>query len=270
MITVSNRPQSSDVVGEESVPLIKIYGERNTGTIYLSELVRLNFVARELQGYAPWPVMGLQIVLPGREAIRDAWFSTTFGRNLGWKHMRVKPVEQLQQYSITARRLNFVTLTKNPYSWLLSMHRRPYHQYYDRPLSFEEFLTTPWQVTRRDGTDESVGNPIQLWNLKNASYRNLNQGFPALSLKYEELVDDPERVVDRIEREFQLTRRSTTFQNFDQSTKDSSKDSNYYRDYYLNERWRDKLSAAAIRTINEHLDKELVDTFGYALLNAAE
>lgn len=252
----------------DELPLVKVYGERNSGTIYLSELIRLNFVAKELRGFVPWPVGGLQLILPGREAVRDAFFSTTFGSNLGWKHMQVKPVEQLQQYSISSRRLHFITITKNPYSWLLSMHRRPYHQYYDAALSFEEFLTTPWQTTSRDGTKQTIANPIELWNVKNTSYLPLNSAFPALNLTYEDVLCDPESMMDKVATEFKLQRTSDVFCNFEQSTKDSSKDSNYYRDYYLNERWRDKLSAEAIEIINQHLDRELVSTFGYEILNA--
>jgi hypothetical protein len=250
-----------------SVPLVKIYGERNSGTIYLSELIRLNFVAKELRGFVPWPVTGLQLILPGRESVRDAFFSATFGSNLGWKHMRVKPVEELQQYGIASRRLHFLTITKNPYSWLLSMHRRPYHQYYDSGLSFEEFLTTPWQTTRRDGTEQTIENPIQLWNVKNRSYLPLNNVFPALNLRYEDVLCDPEQAMSQVESEFQLQRTADGFRNFQQSTKDTSKDSDYYRDYYLNERWRDKLSAAAIEIINKHLDQTLVKTFGYGMLS---
>lgn len=251
------------------VPLVKIYGERNSGTIYLSELIRLNFVAKELRGFVPWPVTGLQLILPGRESVKDAFFSSTFGRNLGWKHMRVKPVEELKQYRISSRRLHFITITKNPYSWLLSMHRRPYHQYYDEQLTFEEFLTTPWQTTGRDGTRETVSNPIELWNVKNRSYLQLDQGFPALNLKYEDVLCDPEEAMRRIEREFRLQRAADEFRNFERSTKESSKDSAYYQDYYLNERWREKLSTAAVELINEHLDHELVQMFGYEVLSCS-
>jgi len=251
---------------ENELPLVKVYGERNSGTIYLSELIRLNFVAKELRGFVPWPVTGLQLILPGREAVRDTFFSSTFGSNLGWKHMRVKPVEELQRYSISARRLHFVTITKNPYSWLLSMHRRPYHQYYESERSFEEFLTAPWQTTGRDGTDQTVANPIELWNIKNKSYLPLNSAFPALNLRYEDVLCDPEQTMNDVAQEFSLQRTSDVFRNFEQSTKDSSKDSNYYRDYYLNERWRDKLSVAAIEIINQHLDRELVRTYGYDIL----
>lgn len=266
--TTLSTPAENQRVADGELPLVKVYGERNSGTIYLSELIRLNFVAKELRGFVPWPVSGLQFLLPGREAVRDTFFSTTFGSNLGWKHMCVRPVEQLQQYSISSRRLHFVTITKNPYSWLLSMHRRPYHQYYKTALSFEEFLTTPWQTTGRDGTEQTIANPIELWNVKNKSYLPLDRAFPALNLRYEDVLCDPAEVMDRIASEFQLQRTSDVFRNFEQSTKDTSKDSSYYQDYYLNERWRDKLSKDAIEIINQHLDTELVRTFGYDILGS--
>ena len=40
----------------------------------------------------------------------------------------------------------------------------------------------------------------------------------------------------------------------------------HYRDYYLNERWREELSSEAIDLINTTLDRELMDYFGYELL----
>ncbi|MEZ6127626.1 MAG: hypothetical protein R3C59_03025 [Planctomycetaceae bacterium] len=259
-----NTPATDRVESGKTVPLVKIYGERNSGTIYLSELLRLNFHIRELQGFVPWTVSALQMLLPGKEAVRDAWFATTFARNLGWKHMQAMPPEELRQYAITSGRLHFLTITKNPYSWLLSMHRRPYHQYYDRSLTFEEFLTTPWKSTGRDAADAVIANPIELWNLKNRSYCRLCPESGALNLRYEDVLDDTQRILQQVEDRFQLKRRNREFRNYEPSTKDSSRDSDYYRDYYLNERWRSKLSAQAVRIINEHLDHELRQTFGYA------
>ncbi|MEZ6125912.1 MAG: hypothetical protein R3C49_22520 [Planctomycetaceae bacterium] len=248
------------------LPRIKIYGERNTGTNYLSELLRLNFQIRELRGFVPWPVMGLQLLLPGKEAIRDAWFSATFGRNLGWKHMKVESPDVLKNYAIVSQRLSFLTLTKNPYAWLLSMHRRPYHQSYRQQPDFEEFLQLPWRTTGRDNTSRVVENPIQLWNLKNRSYLELRNRLPVLNVRYEDLLDDPIRMLHQIADAFALPVPASGFRNFEQSTKDSDRDAAWYRDYYLNERWRCKLSATAIQIINEQLDHDLMTSFHYNLL----
>ncbi|MEP3481111.1 MAG: hypothetical protein ABJZ55_17820 [Fuerstiella sp.] len=272
MSSLLNEPVVSDFVAEDthcstSKPIVKIYGERNTGTNYLSALLDLNFRCRQLPGFVPKAVMGLQLLLPGREGVRDYWFEKTFSRNLGWKHMQVEAAERLQGIASFSAALHFLTLTKNPYSWLLSMHRRPYHQHHKTSLSLEEFLVTPWQLAGRDNVSEPVSNPIELWNIKNRSYERLASRFPVLQLTYEAVLCNPLETLQQIEDTFQLQRLNSDLKNYERSTKDSDRDAAYYRDHYLKERWRSKLSRTAVATINQHLDAELVQQFGYSLLD---
>lgn len=261
---------ADNVTPASQKPVVKIYGERNTGTNYLSALMELNFHCHQLPGFVPRAVMGLQLLLPGREGVRDYWFEKTFSRNLGWKHMQVEAADRLQDAATFSAALHFLTLTKNPYSWLLSMHRRPYHQHYQKPLSLEEFLVTPWQVAGRDNVQGPVSNPVELWNIKNRSYDNLANRFPVLQLTYEAVLCNPLQTLKQIEETFQLKRLNSELQNYERSTKDSDRDAAYYRDYYLNERWRSKLSRQAVQTINQHLDSELVTGFGYQLLDETD
>lgn len=275
MSSTLNESTKSDSIADSTnqasaKPIIKIYGERNTGTNYLSALMELNFDCRQLAGFVPKAVMGLQLLLPGREGVRDYWFEKTFSRNLGWKHMQVEAADRLQNRHAFSAKLHFLTLTKNPYSWLLSMHRRPYHQYHQKPLSLEEFLVTPWQLAGRDNVQEPVANPIELWNIKNRSYENLANRFPVLQLTYEAVLCNPLETLQQIEDEFHLTRLNPDLQNYERSTKDSDRDAAYYRDHYLKERWRSKLSRKAVEIINQHLDADLVQRFGYQLLDETD
>ena len=130
-----------------SRPKLKIYGERNTGTNYLSELVFLNLDVDILPGQTPTIVRSIQEskLFPGDELLRDIYFSLRFHKNLGWKHMLVESPASLKRYRICSDKLFFVTLSKNPYSWLLSLFKNPYHQYWKQKPGFEEFLTSPWQ-----------------------------------------------------------------------------------------------------------------------------
>jgi hypothetical protein len=57
------------------------------------------------------------------------------------------------------------------------------------------------------------------------------------------------------------------FENFASDFEFSLKDDNDYRDFYQNEKWKEQLSDRAIETINAHLDKELLDIFGYKLVD---
>ena len=96
--------------------LLKVYGERNTGTNYIDKLIRMNLEAHLLNGVAPRHIQILQRILPGKQLVRDRYFELTYGKNLGWKHTRVKSESELRQYDILKKRVCFVTITKNPYS----------------------------------------------------------------------------------------------------------------------------------------------------------
>lgn len=247
---------------------IKLYGERNTNTNYLSKLIELNLDAPQIQGVVPRSVFRLQTWAPGDERIRDWYFSVTFGRNLGWKHMRVEPAEKLRSSKLVRDgKVGFVTITKNPYSWLLSLYRRPYSLQVKPEITFEDFLTMPWQTTGRDNLRRRrLKSPVELWNLKNASYLALSNALPIVHLTTEFIFSDPDTTIRRIADAFNIRRLTDKFLDYERSTKDRSKDSNYYRDYYANEKWREQLSKAAIDTINANIDKDLLRHYGYELI----
>jgi len=242
---------------------IKIYGERNTNTNYLEQLIRLNLDAEQVSGVVPYYIKTIQKILPGKEWLRDGFFSVTPQRNLGWKHSRVMSVQELKNFKPD---VCFISITKNPYSWLLSLYRKPYsHQCSGRKPDFTTFLRTPWKTVARDNCNSMLANPIELWNIKNASYLQL-ESLNGLNITTESTVQDPEAVIAKISRHFSIDRLSSRFLNYEQSTKDSGKDFAYYQDYYLNERWQDKLSEQAASIISGAVDRKLMRHFGYEVL----
>lgn len=249
----------------------KIFGERNTNTNYLRRLVRANFRVTDLRGKTIWPFLKIQELFPDDECLRNWFFRKTSNRNLGWKHKLVDAAQLGQTDLVRTKQVAILTVAKNPYSWLLSMHRRPYHQIYGgvRP-SFDKFLTTPWQVVEREDCSIEIANPVALWNHKNLAYLELQDTCRSLHLSAEELLEQTENVVARISTHFGLKRRSQTFVDIEESTKDKSKDKSYYRDYYLNERWKAKLTGDQISFINKHLDPGLMNRLGYALLASGD
>ncbi|MBW2390212.1 MAG: hypothetical protein JRG89_17555 [Deltaproteobacteria bacterium] len=62
---------------------VKIYGERNTGTNYLSALLDKNLDVELLPGVAPFAVDIVQALVPGPEAIKTLYSALTFARHLG-------------------------------------------------------------------------------------------------------------------------------------------------------------------------------------------
>ena len=177
--------------------LLKIYGERNTGTNYLRQLININIDADLLSGVAPQRIKSIQRFVPGREFVKDVYFFLTFSKNLGWKHSLVRPVEQLERISLCSENLAFVTLTKNPYSWLLSLYKRPYpfHIHQTNKPDLESFLETKWPTLLREQGPRSYANPIKMWNQKNAAYLKLRERFPTFNATYEALLAEPEKTV---------------------------------------------------------------------------
>ena len=245
---------------------IKVYGERNTNTNYLEQLIHLNLDVAQLPGVVPRYVKTIQKVLPGKEWLRDWYFSVTPHRNLGWKHSRVEPVTESGRFDILNRGICFISITKNPYSWLMSLYRKSYsHQYKVEKPDFETFLATPWKTVARDNCESALASPVELWNIKNASYLLL-EDFNGLNLTTESTVQNPQAVIEKISGHFSIDRLAPGFLNYERSTKDSGKDFAWYQDYYLNEKWRDDLSEHSVAIISRTVDQDLMRHFGYEVL----
>jgi|TARA_B100001971_G_scaffold1486_1_gene1160 hypothetical protein len=246
--------------------LIKIYAERNTGTAYLINIIQLNLRVALLRGVVPESINILQKIIPGKEWLRDLYFNLTYGSTLGWEHTTVKSSDELKEYPITKNNnILFITIIKNPYSWALSLYRKPWHQYFSAKIKFEEFLQRRWVTVGRDNTKKILDNPMELWNIKNNSYSQL-KNFKSLNLKTEGILAKPETTIQKIHQILSIDKRCNQFKNYEKSTRDKTKDNNYYRDYYLNEKWKHELSKESISLINKSIDMTLMKQFDYKVL----
>ena len=253
----------SSIMGD--TPILKVYGERNTGTNYLSQLLALNMRSTELPGAVPQWMARMTRSMPGRERFRDAYFRFTFSCYLGWKHSKVLPAAKLKHVPL-ATQAKFITLTKNPYSWLLSLYRRPYARRSPRAVSFESFVTSPWRTVGRDNTSVLLPSPVHLWNEKNASYLELESISSAIHLRYEDLLLNPVATLEQISRALDVGWKRGKFVNVEKSTKGDSSTFPEYRQYYLQKQWRKDLSSSVIHRINANLDPDVVRLYGYPLL----
>lgn len=249
------------------VSFIKIYGERNTNTNYLEKIIEKNLKVGIIPGVPPPWILRLNGLLAGTQVVKDAWSSFGFSNNLGWKHCKVSSVDSIKDSkTFENNEVGFITITKNPYSWLLSLHRNPYSQYVKKGQSFEEFIASPWRCFRRDNIAGIVKNPVMLWNIKNNSYFNLDP-LDTIHLKTESILESPSNVIDMLSIRFNLDKLSNSFVGYERSTKDNvGKSYDYYRDYYINQRWKDSLSDNAVTFINSYLDKQLMKNFDYEVL----
>lgn len=248
-------------------PVVKIYGERNSGTTYLEALLTLNLNIDCLRGGLPEMIRRL---LPRSEVARDWYFRATRRRNLGWKHASAPGPDQLAQARPDTARLLFLTLTKNPYAWLLSLYRRPYHAK-RKYSSLEQFLSEPWKTVGRENSGSAFANPVEMWNHKNATYLALDDYAAAVHCRYEDLLADPLNFLEELCSEHGFKPRHRPFRNVHEAMKrgDRGKTFDDYRDYYLNEVWRKELNGKCIRLINDGLDPAVMSRFNYLRIESA-
>ena len=239
--------------------VIKIYGERNSGTNYFSQLLSENFDIQLLPGK-----LDTNSIFTFNEWTKDVFFKLNRNKNLGWKHAYID-INLILTHSMKPI---VITLTKNPYSFLLSLYKRPYHYKGQLPDSFYNFLKNSWYVRGRDNYDlKYYKNPIELWNNKNSSYIKLKEtNIKHLIFTYEELLKDPNKVLIKISENCDLE-LNKEFSNINFSTKNDNKNFFDYQRYYLNEEWRKDISEKEVKFINSQLDDQVMKFFNYSKIN---
>ena len=224
---------------------LRVFGERHTATNWLVRLLDRNLNVTIL---SKWP--------------DSSWV---------WKHTMPPPPRLASQRPILV-----VTITKNPYSWLRSLYRVPYEYVGAVPTNFSAFLRASWRKLpsgREHWAPASFGSPVHLWGVKNRAYTEIR--VPVLvNLKYEALVDDPERELLHLGARLGAPWKAKRFVNIVEAKRWESRNTRRtfaeHRRYYMNELWKasytGERAAADLRYIGEHLDHGVMARFGYKLL----
>ncbi|MCF8368000.1 MAG: hypothetical protein K9G76_03100 [Bacteroidales bacterium] len=208
--------------------LVKIYGERNSGTIYLEWLLKKNLEVDLHESF-----------------------------ELGWKHRLAPSPEELTDDH--KKNILFVCLVKNPYSWLLSMHKRPYNHESLRDLSFSDFLKYSYGDYR---------NPMVMWNMKYRSYVNMeNYVDQHIIIRYEDALVDIKTTLNNLAEKFNIE-KPELYKNIKNllTNKHGIKSQKFHRDFYIEEKWKKSLRPNHLEVINQFLDKDLMNLFNYSIL----
>lgn len=240
---------------------VKLYGERNTGTNYLQKLIEKNFKVNILPGTAPKLLNNKYFI---SERLINLYFKLYSNRTLGWKHAVAPQASAFNQNIIN--NTCFIFIIKNPYSWILSLYKRPYHSKYIT-ASLDEFVNNSWSVQSRENYSKKIfENPMEMWNIKVRSYPELELKVKGMIIKYEELIKNPNRHIRQIGQRFHLSQLNNSIQNISSPTKknDTNKNFDYYQNYYLNELWLNEIPERVIYQINKAIDWELASVYGYS------
>lgn len=263
---------------QKNLPFVQIYGERNSGTNWIQKIIRNNYNVQILKNagemgsiknfvndansFYKGPVACAEYV----ESLQDLHWQKYQGITFGWKHGC--PNLPLISSSALKNRVLFVCITRNPYHWLLSLYRRPYHMLEEiienESLTFSQFVRRPWLTRNREFTNKIVENPIVLWNLKVQSYFELLGVSPhVVIIKYEDFLLDPATTA----RNFDcfLLRATDDLIVEDKSTKGDAMTYQDYKNELLNRNITELINKEDIEFINSHLNSSLMDKIGYSI-----
>lgn len=202
-----------------------------------------------------------------REAIKDQRHLAA-GPVGGWKHTAPDFHSDFQTNGVKV-----LFLVRNPYSWILSLKRRPYHMIGPRRKELFDFLSTPWMTVGRDNLDKILSSPIDLWSLKLGAYQRFmsaaqSNDVPCAIMRFEDFTHDP--VAALTEAIEVVTGRIFPIQELEESTKRDGVRPEERRAYYANELWRADLTKNTVALINARVDWDIAAQFGYERLDPEE
>lgn len=262
--------------------LIKVFGERNTATRAVLRMVDAapnlldaGLVDLDEEDLAKYDVMIDQVtsIYAGpwkrvyREAIKDlrARSSTPLAM---WKHAAPIYDRAFRDHDAAV-----LFMVRNPYSWVQSLHRRPYHCMGRRQQALEDFLVFPWLTLGRDNVEPILSSPIYLWSLKLAAYERFareayEDGVACTTIRFEDFVQNPVFALTRALGQVDID--SGGLRSFPDATKPQGRVSSERKAYYLNELWREELTSTSVNLINDMVDWSLAERAGYTMLDPSD
>jgi hypothetical protein len=261
----------------EASYVVKVFGERNTGTNLITQLIKNNVNCVMCAGTAKEFVSFFRFkstaasrigVLFGNDRFisRELYIDKCFDRQgplNSWKHSAT-----VFHSADGFKNTKIVFAIRSPASWLLALHQRPHNRTTNnRAKCFSDFLSAESECTGKHRLKQRMIKPTQLWNAKAASYLDFmelldNAGIQYAIVKFEDLVTDQ---VDAMSKMFNVLDidLDREFQPIKSSTKDSKKNYDWYKKYYGRREWLNELDELASELICEEIDWAVAERFGY-------
>lgn len=259
---------------------VKIFGERNTGTRLLGQLIGGNpYVLLLTPGklarmeHKEWSEykLAIQKYYSGSwrrsflEALRDLDFAKTEPL-LEWKHAAASWDVDFKIHDV-----HTIFIARNPYSWAISMARRPHHMKPPRVADFQQFVQRPWMCTERDRLGPLLPNLMALWNEKLRSYLRFHASAPegyVDFVSFENLISEPVKTIEPLLKKMGC--EDVKIKEVSNSTKNDRREAQEIRSFYETNGWRRYLNREDVRILNNLIDWQIAGAYGYEPLKPEE
>ena len=200
----------------------------------------------------------------------DNYYVDVFTNRGSWKH----------GYHVSPHLgMDIVVSSKDPYSWLVSMHRHAKsNRYLKANPSFSVFLRDrlilqPFVSEDLHGPIRS-NNPVDYWNnMYYHWYHTRPAPFKRYVLRYEDILEDPTTYIEALADTLRLSRRqgpmimsdNVAMPSMDAAKKFGAK--KFEKTYYTEKKYLDEYNKDDLAFVNENLDKEVMELYKYEMEN---
>jgi len=240
---------------------VKIFGERNTGTNALSQFIAQNSESPLFPGtFSQLPNADPSVLKQKGRGETEHLIDRAFSHQpapFQWKHCATNFTdEDLAQFNSCTT----LVLLRNPISWCLALWKNPYNSLVELPQRFDEFVNVKWKTAGRERLDSKELSPPDLINLKMSYYkefvsRGQKNGLLMKVLRFERLVCSPLSVWMNIKDNLSNPKENPVL--IERSTKDRSKNLQFYQAYYGEEKWKSEISQNTYNVLEKHIDWNL-------------
>lgn len=218
----------------------KIYGQKRTGTNYISKIFIDNFIdIKVFMNIGGWK-HGKIIEIPDEKNLIN-----TVDKNTKKIINISKTIDLFRK-----NKVKFIVMIKNPYIWINSMCKM-------KNKSVKNILF--------------VIKQIEIWNTIYKNYKQYIENKKAYLIKYENLIENPKIVLEDLIKEFNLKRKLKKSYILENKKLKSNSDENigktskfiFDKSIYINPSINKFLQKDIIEIINNNIDFTLMDFYNY-------
>lgn len=254
----------------------KVFGERNTGTNFLNQLLKENTTLKVLEHgnndackkqaqdiYEKHRIkekLAQKIIL---ERLIDNEREKEFSHNFGWKHA-APSLQKIKTNKLYEKTL-FICLIRNPWRFVTALHHRPYNLIPVPETDFSAFIRAPFLANSRDGlSDNFIKNPVELWNRKVSSYQELHNqtNGNVITIYYEAMILDIEKFIRSLSTHCEIKSEKIIVPH--ESTKGDNKNFEEYRAEAIAYAPLNFMSKDDALYIHQELDKSIIKETPYS------
>ena len=221
----------------------KIYGQKRTGTNYISTILLNNFLdTKVFMNVGGWK-HGKFIKIPDEKNLVNTVDENTKNN--------INVPETINLFKIN--KFKFILMIKNPYMWINSMCK---HE--NKSVENSSFII----------------KQIKIWNTLYTNYKQYIESGEAYLIKYEKLIQEPDSVLENLIKEFNLKRKFKNLFKLEKKKLHPNSDYNigmhtnkdFDKTKYINPNINKILTNNIIKIINNNIDFKLMDFYGYDII----